>query len=356
MYTTMRTMRMMRAAGADAWDVQRRRAEIRDLEDTGRDLVVAHTEINALHGTFAVAAGAAILVIGGMAVVAGSLSVGELLAFYAVTVLLLRQLTVMAPALDQAATVGPWIERIEALLATDPGERYGGPREIVFAGDVTVEDVTFGYEPGRPVLRGVRLALSRGEHVALTGASGAGKSTLVGVVLGLLEPWSGRVLADGVPYEELDLRVLRRQVGVVLQEALLVPGTVRENITYGAQDVSDETVAQAARAALAEEFIAALPDGLDTMVGDDGLRLSAGQRQRLVIARALVCRPPLLALDEPTTYLDSGTVSALLENLKSLPGGPAVLMVTHDPTVAASADRVLELRDGRVHERRAAIA
>jgi ABC-type bacteriocin/lantibiotic exporter with double-glycine peptidase domain len=156
------------------------------------------------------------------------------------------------------------------------------------------------------------------------------------------------VCADGIPYGELDIRNLRRQIGVVLQDPVLLPGTIRENIAYASPDAPESAVQAAAAAATADDFIAALPEGYATPVGDEGVGLSGGQRQRIAIARALVGAPALLILDEPTTYLDDDAVHTLMDRLLALPQSPTVLLITHDPHVAAYGERVVELRDGRV--------
>jgi ATP-binding cassette subfamily B protein len=153
-----------------------------------------------------------------------------------------------------------------------------------------------------------------------------------------------------VPFDRLDMRALRRQIGVVLQDPVLVPGTIRENIAYGRADATDDDVHAAATAATAAAFIDRLPDGYETRVGDEGTGLSGGQRQRVAIARALIGEPRLLLLDEPTTYLDESGVTALMRSLESLPRAPAVVLVTHDLHVTAHADRTVELRGGRVVE------
>jgi ATP-binding cassette subfamily B protein len=166
--------------------------------------------------------------------------------------------------------------------------------------------------------------------------------------MGLYKPGTGRVLADGVPFEQLDMRSFRRQVGVVLQDPVLFPGTIAENIAFGRPDASEADIQAAAEAATAHGFVEQLPDGYDTGVGDEGVGLSGGQRQRVAIARALLGSPGMLLLDEPTTYLDEAAVTALMANLARLPRTPTVVLVTHDPQAAGHADRVIELRDGRV--------
>jgi ABC-type bacteriocin/lantibiotic exporter with double-glycine peptidase domain len=275
-------------------------------------------------------------------------TIGGLLGFYAVLALLLRQLQLIGTSAQDVMLGLESIERIERFLALPSEEPYeGGTRTIGFAGSIALEDVTFGYG-GEPVIRGMSLAFRSGERVAVVGPNGAGKSTLVSLVMGIHRPQSGRVLADGVAYEELDMRAFRRQVGVVLQDPVILPGSIRDNIAFGRPAATDDEVRAAAAAATAAAFIERLPARYETKVGDEGVGLSGGQRQRIAIARALLAEPALLLLDEPTTYLDDEAVPALMDNLERLPRAPTVVLVTHDPHAAAQADRVIELRDGRV--------
>jgi ATP-binding cassette subfamily B protein len=239
------------------------------------------------------------------------------------------------------------LARLDMLLAAEEREPYGGRAPLAFRGKVEFERVSFSYG-GPAVLHGIDLTVERGERVAVTGPNGAGKSTLAALLLGLYRPERGRVLADGVPFDELDLRALRRQIGVVMQDPLLFPGSIRENIAYGRPDLGDAAIRVAAGRAAATAFIEALPEGYDTQVGDEGVRLSGGQRQRIALARALLSEPALLVLDEPTTHLDEAAIAALIESLEELPTAPTILLVTHDPDVAAHAERIVHLRDGGI--------
>jgi ATP-binding cassette subfamily B protein len=237
--------------------------------------------------------------------------------------------------------------RLQDLLHEDEEEPYTATGEIPFRGGVALEAVSFAYE-SEPVLREVSLAVEPGEWVALMGPNGAGKTTIVNLILGLYRPQQGRVLADGRPYDEIDVRALRRRIGVVLQDPPLFPGSVRDNIVFGIPEVDEEAVQLAARLSTAAAFIDELPLGYDTPVGDEGELLSGGQRQRIAIARALLRDPRLLILDEPSSSLDRHATDALLRNLHTLPERPAVLLVTHDDVVARAAERVISIRDGRI--------
>jgi ABC-type bacteriocin/lantibiotic exporter with double-glycine peptidase domain len=293
----------------------------------------------------AAAAGVVVLMVGGWAAAEGKMTLGELLAFYAIVALLLRQVTLVTSSVPVVLSGYESIARLDDILEADYPEPYTGDRLIAFRGGLTVEDVSFSY--GRePLLHDVSMGAEPGDQIALVGPNGAGKSTLVGLIVGLYRPQKGRLLADGVPYAELDMPVLRRRMGVVLQDPVILPGTIAENIAYGRPGATETEIREAAEWATAADFISGLADGYDTHVGDEGTLLSGGQRQRIAIARALLSRPVLLILDEPTTHLDDASIRRLMANLKELPGSPTLLLISHDPEVARLAERVHHLRDG----------
>lgn len=214
---------------------------------------------------------------------------------------------------------------------------------------VVLEDVRYAY-PTREgeVLRGVSLAVAPGERVAIVGSSGAGKSTIASLLLRLAEPTAGRVLAGDVDAASVDPGAWRAEVAWVPQRATILRGTVAENIRLGAPGASDEEVRAAARAAGADAFIAALPDGYDTLVGEGGRTLSAGQGQRLALARALVRDAPLLVLDEPTANLDAENAALVAEAVRRLPRDRTIVMIAHDRELTRGMDRVVALDDGAI--------
>src|SRR5437763_2475866 len=354
--TALRTLTLAKVAGAEAWELDRQDRRIDELTERSRRLTQSRSSYGIVQSLVGSVVGVLVLAIGGIAITQGSLSVGELLSFYAVGALLIRQLAIVGPGVSEAMVALESLERLDDVRCAYAPQPYEGQRPIEFAGSFEFQRVSFAYQD-EPTLRGVDLAAGAGEHVALLGPNGAGKSTLVSLLLGLYRPDDGRVLADGIPLDELDLPHLRAQIGVVLQDTVLFPGSIFDNIAYGRPGATRSEVIAAARAATADPLIEQLPRGYETEVGREGALLSGGEGQRVALARALLGRPALLVLDEPTTYLDERAVAGLMENLRELPGSPTILTVTHDPEVAARADRVIELRDGRVRvEPAAAVA
>jgi subfamily B ATP-binding cassette protein MsbA len=220
-----------------------------------------------------------------------------------------------------------------------------------FAREIMFEGVSFAYGDGEPVLEGVDLALRRGSVTALVGPSGAGKSTLAALLPRFMDPTAGRVTVDGIDLRDVTLASLRAQIGLVTQDVVLFDDTVRRNVAYGRPEVKETDVRDALAAANAIAFVDALPDGLDTRVGEGGARLSGGQRQRLAIARALLKNPPILVLDEATSALDAESERAVQEALERLMAGRTVLVIAHRLSTVRRADELVVLDAGRIVER-----
>jgi ATP-binding cassette subfamily C protein len=223
--------------------------------------------------------------------------------------------------------------------------------EIALTRAVRCDRVTYRY-PGRstPALAELSLAIDAGATTAVVGVSGSGKSTLADLVLGLLTPEAGRVLIDDVPLDPSRLASWRRQIGYVAQETFLFHDTVRANMLWACPEATDEDILEAFRQAAADRFVAALPQGLDTVLGDRGMRLSGGERQRLALARALLRRPALLVLDEATSALDSDNERLVLQSIHALRGRVAIVIITHRLSTIRGADRVHVLEAGRLVE------
>ena len=342
----LRSMYLTKARAAEALQIERRREQFLALGEAGRSMAWYQALYTLANGSVAAIASVILLVVGGSLVATDRMTIGELLSFFAVVALLRARVSTILTTTPQVIAGIESLRRLEQVLAIEEPEPYTGTRAIDFDGAVRLEGVEFAYGE-RPILVDANLEVSPGERIALVGPNGAGKSTIVSLVLGLYRPQSGRLLADASPYDEVDLREVRRSIGVVLQDPLLFRGTIRENIAFGPAVPLPGEVEEAAERSTASVFVERLPDGYETEIGAEGVQLSAGQRQRVAIARALVGRPALIILDEAATYLDPVSTAALVDNLGRLPWNPALLVIGHDDVLLADVDRVYRLVDGR---------
>jgi len=241
--------------------------------------------------------------------------------------------------------------RVRALLEED--EFRGPPQdgEAVSQGAICIEGLRFGYDPARPVLHGVRVDIPAGSFVGIVGHTGSGKSTLLSLLLRFYTAQEGRITVDGQPLEAVPDAAFRDAVGLVPQEPFLLAATVRENIAMGRPGITDEAVQAAARDARAHDFIAALPQGYDTRLGEGGARVSTGQKQLLAMARALAGSPRILFLDEATSNVDSETEARVGEALTALHGRVTVIAIAHRLSTIRAADQILVLNHGHLQER-----
>ena len=283
----------------------------------------------------------------------GRITPGDLLVFLAYLKNAFKPAQDLAKYTSRIAKASAAAERVLDVLDRTPEIRDtpGARPAPAFRGAVEFSHVGFEYDHGRATLHDVDFRLAPGQRLALVGPSGAGKSTIASLILRLYDPATGAVTIDGEDLRRYTLESLRSQVSVVLQETLLFAATVRDNIAYGSPGATDESVEAAARLANAHEFILALPHGYETVLGERGVTLSAGQRQRLAIARAAVRSAPLLIFDEPTTGLDRDNERIVMEALDRLSQGRTSVLVTHNLRHAMDADLVLYIESGRVVER-----
>jgi len=234
-------------------------------------------------------------------------------------------------------------------------ERAGASRQGTLKrpvrGQVIYEDVSFAYSAERVVLRNISLRAEPGEMLALAGPTGAGKSTLVNLLPAFYEPTGGRITIDGQEIRSVSLETLRQQISVVSQEAFLFNGTIRENIQYGRLDATDEDLRAASRAANCHEFIERLPQGYDSRVGERGVKLSVGEKQRVSIARALLKNAPILILDEATASVDTATEKLIQEALERLMANRTSFVIAHRLSTIRRADQILVMQHGRIVER-----
>ena len=295
------------------------------------------------------AATALVMVGGGLRVLQGAMTPGDLVLFTTYLRTTMKPLRDMAKYTGRIARATASGERVADLMAVVPDiVSPASPLPLGrVRGRIDFDGVVTRYD-GDEILHGISLTVEPGEHVALVGPSGSGKSTLVSLVVRALDPVAGEVRLDGLPLPALDLGELRAGVSVLHQDAVLLTGTIRDNIRMGRPDATDAEVEAAARRAGAHDFIVSLPDGYATPVGERGDTLSGGQRQRVAIARALLRDTPVVVLDEATTGLDPAARALVLDAVDRLARGRTTLIVTHDADVAVRADRVVWIEDGRV--------
>jgi ABC-type multidrug transport system fused ATPase/permease subunit len=305
-------------------------------------------------GTFFVGlASVLIMGYGGRLVLRGALTLGDLFQFTLFLGFLVAPIVQMANIGTQMTEAFAGLDRTSELLAR-PREDDDPRRTRVLPpieGHLRFEDVSFAYEPGKPVVRGASFDAAPGTVIALVGSSGSGKSTIASLAAGFRTPTEGRVMIDGVDLSEVKLASYRAQLGLVLQDEFLFAGSIRENILFSRPSATDAEVRDAARLAHVLEFAGRFPDGLDTVIGERGVKLSGGQRQRVTIARALLAAPRLLFLDEATSSLDTQSEAFIQQSLESLLKDRTTLVIAHRLSTIRRADLILVIEDGQIVER-----
>jgi len=289
---------------------------------------------------------------GGIQVLEGQLTPGALMAFLSYLWMLYQPMRWFGDFYSFVLRAFASAQRVFEVVDGDlePFDRPNAIRKPRIDGHLKFENVYFGYDPGKPVLKGVDLEVQAGEMIGLVGKSGAGKSTLINMICRFYDPDRGRVLVDGVPMNDLDLRDLRSQIGMVHQQPFLFDGTIADNIAYGKPDATFDDVVRAALAAEAHEFIVRKPDGYDMNVGERGNRLSGGEKQRISIARAILHDPRILILDEATSSLDTPTEKKIQAAIARLVEGRTTFAIAHRLSTLRSADRLVVVDEGKVAE------
>lgn len=349
---TFQNMRSVKSFGREEYENQRYGTALQRVLAAALRQARVHALLNPLVDFLFLITIALILWYGGHEVVAGRLTGGELVAFlvYAAVVgQMFAELAAMAAQYQE--TLGA-TERVFELLDTQP-DVQDAPDAITLErieGHITFEHVFFTYDDRQPVLHDICLDIAPGEIVALVGPSGAGKSTLFNLIPRFYDVTAGAVRIDGRDVRRVTQASLRAQIAIVPQETLLFSGSIRENILYGRLDASKEELIAAARAANAHDFIAALPDGYDTLVGERGVRLSGGQRQRVAIARAILKDPRVLLLDEATSALDNESEHLVQEALERLMQGRTTVIIAHRLSTIRIAHRIAVLEGGQIVE------
>lgn len=307
---------------------------------------VANLAIDAMPGI----ARAIVLALGAYWIIEGRWSLGSLLAFQAYMGYVFGPAQFLATANLQLQRARAALERVSALFDIVPEEGMGtGKRVERMRGEIQFKNVSFSYNGGRePVLEDVSFSIQPGERVAIVGPSGVGKTTTLSLILRFYKPTSGEIYFDGHPASQYDVGSLRRRIGYVSQSTLLLSGKIMENLCYGNSDADEEQVVRAARVAGIHEFISTLPEGYDTLIGEKGINLSEGQKQRLSIARALVKDPDILVLDEPASALDSLAEKSIFQSLPALVQDKTLFVVAHRLSTIRNVDRILLLNERRL--------
>jgi len=294
-----------------------------------------------------------IMGLGGERIIREELTLGDFFAFTLYLGFLVAPIVQMANIGTQITEAFAGLDRMEELMSV-PKEGEGENRTVELGpieGEITFEDVRFSYEEGKEVLRGVTFRAHPGSVTALVGSSGSGKTTLAGLVASFLTPQSGVVRVDGIDLSTVRLDSYRSQLGVVLQDDFLFEGTIRENILFSKPDATDAEVEAAARSAYVLEFTDRFEEGLETVIGERGVKLSGGQRQRVAIARAILADPRVLILDEATSSLDAESESYIQKSLKVLMQGRTTFVIAHRLSTIRNADQILVIEAGQIVER-----
>ena len=345
-------IRTIRAFAAEAYEVER----FRHIAEQNREARFRTEHVKAVQypvvGFLYALSVLIVFWLGGWQIARGQLTGSEFLGFLAGIALLIDPIVLITSNYSELKQGQASVDRIFELLdvRAQVAERPAAKVLPPVRGRVEFENVSFGYDPDRTVLDQLNLAVAPGEAIALVGPSGAGKTTLVNLIPRFYDPQQGRILLDGIDIASVTLASLRRQIGIVPQETILFSGTIAQNIAYGRTQFDLQAIQQAARVANAHDFIAALPDGYSTLVGERAVNLSGGQRQRLAIARAVLLDPKILILDEATSALDNESEALVREALDRLMERCTVFVIAHRLSTVREADRILVLEQGQVVE------
>jgi ATP-binding cassette subfamily B protein len=349
---TLSSIRVIRAFARE--DYEQRRLEEESLESVeitlrARSLkakLVPLVEIIVAAGT------SMVLWFGARMVLDGTLSAGSLIVFVLYIGKMYKPMQEISKMTDAYSKAAVGYERIREVLETDGEVKdlAGARRAPPFAGRIEFDRVSFSYEPNVPVLRDISFAIQPGQVAALVGPTGAGKSTIISLVPRFYDPDRGMVKIDGHDIRRFQQKSLRQQMSFVLQETLLFHGTVWNNIAYGKPDATRAEILRAAELANAHEFIAKMPDGYNTIVGERGVTLSGGQRQRIAIARAVIRNTPILILDEPSSGLDAGSEKLVFDALDKMMEGKTSIVIAHRLSTIRRADVIFVVQEGRIVE------
>ena len=291
--------------------------------------------------------------LGGYKIIQGTLTIGDLLMFTVLLGQMIAPIVQMSNIGSQLTEALAGLDRTEELMNMTP-EADEAQRTHVLEnvnGDMAFHDVSFAYEEDKEVLHNISFKADSGSVVALVGSSGSGKTTIAGLAASFLNPDAGKVTIDGIDLSKVDLNSFRQHLGVVLQDDFLFEGTIRKNILFPRPDASEERLQQAVKAAYVDEFTDRFEDGLDTLIGERGIKLSGGQRQRIAIARAVLANPKILILDEATSNLDTESEALVQKSLAALTKGRTTFVIAHRLSTIRKADQILVIENGYIAER-----
>jgi subfamily B ATP-binding cassette protein MsbA len=293
-----------------------------------------------------------IMGLGGYKIMAGELTIGEFLTFTFLLGLMIAPIVQMSNIGSQLTEALAGLDRTDELMQMEQeGEDAGRTTELKdFKGEVSFDDVSFAYEEDNEVIHNISFSVPAGTVVALVGSSGSGKSTIAGLAASFLTPHSGKVSIDGIDLSTVKLPTFRKHLGVVLQDDFLFEGTIRKNILFPRPDATEDDLMQAVDAAYVNEFTDRFENGLDTVIGERGIKLSGGQRQRIAIARAILANPKILILDEATSNLDTESESLIQKSLATLTRGRTTFVIAHRLSTIRRADQILVIEKGRIAE------
>lgn len=294
----------------------------------------------------------AVMIAGAYYVLIGDLSAGGFVGFLLLVTVFFRPIEKINSVIETYPKGIAGFRRYTEFLDTRPdiADLPGAIAVSGLKGDISYENVSFGYTPDRKILKGIDLSIRAGETIAFVGPSGAGKTTICSLLPRFYDVEAGQIAIDGIDIRQMTLASLRGQIGIVQQDVFLFAGTLRENIAYGKLTASEDEIVEAARRARLDEMIARLPDGLDTVIGERGVKLSGGQKQRLAIARMFLKNPPILILDEATSALDTETERAIQASLAELSKGRTTLVIAHRLATIQDADRIIVIDESGVAE------
>jgi subfamily B ATP-binding cassette protein MsbA len=341
---------VVKAFAREDYETERLMQTIQDNFDLGMTQMKLNRRLGAVAQIIRAVGTGLVLWYGGRLILGRQMQIGELLAFNGWIASLYDPAVRLVDFNVTLQWAGAAIDRVFETLDTRP-EITDAPNAVAIRqmrGAVEFQDVSFGYDSDNLVLHDINLKVAPGEVIAIVGPSGAGKTTLVNLIARFYDVTEGRILIDGVDLRQVRLESIRRQIGIVSQESLLFSVTLRENIKYGYHDATDVAILQAAKNADLHEFILNLPQGYDTKIGEDGIKLSVGQKQRMSIARATLTNPRILILDDATSALDSKTEANVQAALERLMRGRTSFVIAHRLSTIMNADRIVVVDEGRI--------